>query len=444
MENIKLFFRLYFSPTSAMSGILDRGSWFFAAMMVLLVSVIFFNGVNAKLDKTYRIPSFNEFYQPNYDSDPDSDASIAEYGRASSAFQKANEDRLKVPLVGDVFFKFFSFDPTLWFVPILSISIFYVPAVVLLMCFVGGVGNFGIVVRRDYISLATCTLMSWAAAHLPFGVAGLVLGSIELSPLVYLAFWAASALIFGALMLLALRTVFGTDLIPNIVTVGSAWLSFSLGALVFSNLSPWLFSPFLSICILMLLVGFFRSEVGGMGNSFRQRQNFKRFLHNATINPRDADAHVQLGLIYKQRRQEALALEHFQKAYEIDAEEVDANYELGKIARAKGELQGALDHFAVVVEQNDKHSVSEVWREIGATYLEAGMPAEARDALEKFVERRSLDPEGLYHLGMVFKAQGENGKAQEKFVEVIEAANIAPKYQRREASHWRKLAQKEM
>ena len=150
------------------------------------------------------------------------------------------------------------------------------------------------------------------------------------------------------------------------------------------------------------------------------------------------------GLIYKKRRQDALALEHFEKAYDIDPDEIDANYELGKITRAAKEYQKALDHFAVVVEQNDKHSVSEVWREIGATYLEAGMPAAARDALEKFVERRSLDPEGLYYLGMALKADGSDESAREKFNETIEAAKIAPSYQRREANHWRKLAQKEL
>jgi Tfp pilus assembly protein PilF len=444
MENIKLFFTLYFSPASAMSGILDRGNWLFAAMLVLLSGVIFFSGVNAKLDAVYRIPTFDEFHQRVPEGEEDTIAEIAEHNRASAAFEQANAARPKIPLAGDYFFKFFSFESSKFYVPLLSISFFYVPVVILLLCFVGGLGNFGVVLRRDYMALSTCTLLSWAAAHLPFGIAGLLLSFRDLPPQVYLAFWLTSGLLFGALMLVALRTVFGTDHGPNIIVVGSAWLAFSLGTMIFPHISPWLFSPFLLIYGFLYFGGSIRSEVGGMGSAFRQRQNFKRFLHNATINPRDADAHVQLGLIYKQRRQEALALEHFRKAYEIDEEEVDANYELGKIARAESKLQEALDHFAVVVEQNDKHSVSEVWREIGATYLEAGMPAEARDALEKFVERRSLDPEGLYHLGMVFRALGDDEKAKEKFAEVVEAAQIAPKYQRREASHWRRLARKEM
>ncbi len=182
----------------------------------------------------------------------------------------------------------------------------------------------------------------------------------------------------------------------------------------------------------------------GFGNALRQKQNFKRFLHNATVNPNDADAHVQLALIYLQRRQEAKALEHLNRAFEIDKYEIDANYELGKIARHKGNLQDALNHFSTVIEQNDKHALSEIWREIGATYLEANMLAEAREALEKFVERRAFDPEGLYYLGKVLKAQNEPEKAREMFGQAIQAAQDSPDYRRRELRYWSKLAQKEI
>lgn len=190
--------------------------------------------------------------------------------------------------------------------------------------------------------------------------------------------------------------------------------------------------------------GFLSSEARGFGNAFRQRQNFKRFLHNATVNPRDADAHVQLALIYLQRKQDAKALEHLNKAFEIDPEEIDANYELGKLARRERCLQDALNHFSVVVEQNDKHALSEVWREIGATYLEAGMHKEALDALETFTARRPFDAEGLYYLGKVYKATGEHDKAREAFQQAVDAAQNSPDYRRHEIRHWGKLAQKEI
>ena len=445
MENIKLLFQLYLRPAFTMSEIIDKGSWLFAAVLVLIVSAAFSLTINAKLQSAYSAPSFTEFYQQNYDLiDEDSPAAADEYRRAAADYEKALAQRAAIPLVGNTFFKFFSFEPTAFFQPLLSLSLFYIPFAVFLISIFAGAGNFGVVLRRDYGALATCSLMSWAAAHLPFAAAGILLYSSAVSPEIYLAMWFASSILFGALMVFALRTVLGANYAAAIATVCIAWLAFSLGMYVFTYVSPWLFSPFLLFYAYMYFGGAITGEMRGAGGAFRQRQNFKRFLHNATVNPRDADAHVQLGLIYLQRRQEAKALEHFNKAVEIDKNEIDANYELGKIARTKGNLQQALEHFSIVVEQNDKHALSEIWREIGATYLAANMLTEARQALEKYIERRPVDAEGLYYLGKVLKSQGENDKAREVFEQAIESAKSSPDYRRREIKNWGKLAQKEI
>jgi Tfp pilus assembly protein PilF len=442
METVKLLFQLYFRPALAMSEIIDKGSWLIAAVLVLLVSLAFFLTINTKLETAYHIPTFNEFY--NYSIDEDSPDAEAQYNKSLANYQKALAERQKIPVIGDTFFRFFSFEPNKFYQPLLSLSIFYVPFVILLMCIFGGVGGFGVVLQRSYGELATCSLMAWAAAHLPFALLGILLYSSGVSPLVYLAMWLASSLLFGVLMVFALRTVLGANYGTAVLVVCFGWLAFSLGMYVFKFVSPWLFSPFLFVYAYLYFGGAMTSGVTGMDNAFRQKQNFKRFLHNATVNPKDADAHVQLGLIYLQRRQEEKALEHFNKAFEIDANELDANYELGKIARKQGELQTALNHFSVVLEQNDKHALSEIWREIGATYMEAGMLAEAREALEKYVERRPVDSEGLYYLGKVLKSQGENEKAREMFEQAVESAKTSPDYRRRELKYWSKLAQKEL
>lgn len=445
MENIKLLFQLYYRPASAMSDILDKGSWFFAAVAVLIVAAAFFLTVNAKLETAYHVPAFNEFYQPNYETMiADSPADEAAYEKAFSDYQNALAKRPRVPIVGDYFFKFFSFAPGGFYQPLLSLSIFYVPFVILLMSIFGAAGSFGTVFQRSYGELATCSLLAWAAAHLPFAVAGIFLYQTDTPAPVFLAMWLASSLLFGVLMIFALRVVFGASYATAIIVVCAAWLAFSAGMYVFRYVSPWFFSPFLLFYGYMYFGGTISGEARGVSNAFRQKQNFKRFLHNATVNPKDADAHVQLGLIYLQRKQDAKALEHFTRAFEIDRTEVDANYELGKIARRQKDLQTALNHFSTVVEQNDKHALSEVWREIGATYLEAGMFNEAREALEKFVERRAGDAEGLYYLGKVLKAQGETAEARKMFEQAIEAATGSPDFRRRNLQHWKKLAQKEI
>ncbi len=444
MEDLKNMFRLFISPASAMSDILDGGGWLFAAVAVLAVSFVFFATINVKLDMAYHVPQFTEFYQPNFDEDINAEQEMAAYARAEAEYNAAMDARKQIPFVGDRFYSFFTFETTKFFEPLLLLSIFYVPAAIFLLSLFGGVGSFGLVLRRDYGPLSVCVLTAWAAAHLPFAILGALLYSANVDPQIYLALWAASGAVFGVFMIFALRTVFGVNYPQAIATVCLAWLAMSLGMHIFNYVSPWLFSPFIIFYAFLYFGGSVRGEVLGFGNSLRQKRNFKRFLHNATVNPKDADAHVQLGLIYAQRRQDAKAVEHFSKALEIDPNEVDANYELGKIARKKGELQTALDHFAIVVEQNDRHALSEIWREVGATYLAGQMFAEACDALEKFVERRSADPEGLYYLGKVYKGLGESEKAREMFEEVITSAKTSPDFRRQNVKQWSKLAQKEL
>lgn len=445
MENIKLLLQLYFKPPAAMSELMDRGSLIFAAALVLLVSATFFWTVNAKLNTAYTKPAFVEFYQPTFSQFEDDQTDIErEYAQAMQTYQTALAKKESVPIFGDVFFSFFSFDVFGFYKPLLLLSIFYVPLVLMLVSFFGGVGRIGVIFRRDFGILAICTLMAWGAAHLPFAIAGILLSQITVLPVVYFAMWCASSLYFGVLMVFALRTVFGISFGMSAVFISIAWLSLSVGAGVLSFISPWLFSPFLLIIAFIFLYGYFRSEAAIFGNAMRQRQDYRRFLQNATINPNDADAHVQLGLIYLQRRQEGLATEHFEKALAIDKDEIDANYELGKINCKKGEFQKALDHFTVVLGQNDKHALSEIWREVGVTYYSANMLNEARSALEKFIERRPVDSEGLYYLGLVLKKLGETSAAESLLKEVIELERSAPDFRRYETKKWSKLAKKEL
>ena len=52
-----------------MSEIIDKGSWLFAAVLVLIVSTAFFLTINVKLQTIYRIPTINEFYDYSLEID---------------------------------------------------------------------------------------------------------------------------------------------------------------------------------------------------------------------------------------------------------------------------------------------------------------------------------------------------------------------------------------
>jgi tetratricopeptide (TPR) repeat protein len=177
--------------------------------------------------------------------------------------------------------------------------------------------------------------------------------------------------------------------------------------------------------------------------SFISGRSYRRYLEASTINPHDAEAQYELGMIHLQRHQISEAAERIKQAVKIDQRETDAHFQLGRIAREQGRLSEAIEHFNLVVAQNENHAMGDVWREVGATYLTAGMAEEARSALEKFITRREHDPEGLYYLGETYNKLGLMAEAQAAYSRCIEAADTMPYYRRREVSKWRRLAQKQ-
>jgi predicted Zn-dependent protease len=96
------------------------------------------------------------------------------------------------------------------------------------------------------------------------------------------------------------------------------------------------------------------------------------------------------------------------------------------------------------MDQNDKHSQSEILRELGAVYLAARQYQHAWRFLAEYIERRPYDPEGLYYLGQALEGQGRAGEAREAYARAAEAVGTAPRYRRRFIAKWSRLAQKQI
>ena len=429
-ENTKLLLGLFYRPVASMGRIVDEGHWLYAAVVVAALSMVFHASVTSVIYNNYEAV-YREIPHTEKELASDEDAEDEEEEAPTYYY-----DKLPLPLVGQHGWWFVSFASPSFFTAVLGMAILYIPCLILLVAMAGANASFGVLFRRDYGPLLTCGLMAWAAAHLPFALAGFALEPLQLSEKTALALWLASAICFGLLMALGLRMLFGINYSKGLAMVAVAALSFSVQAKLFATVSPYLFSPFL----LFYAYSMFRGDIGDIGFSLRQRQGFRRSMEAATINPRDASAHYQLGLIYQYRRQYAEAISRFQKAVEIAHDETDAHFQLGRIAREQNRLQDAINHFGVVLEQDDKHSQSEIWREIGATYLAASMYAEAKDALSKFIERRPYDPEGIYYYGKTLEHLEQRDEAREVFGRCVEAVNTMPSYRYREQRKWDKLA----
>jgi tetratricopeptide (TPR) repeat protein len=234
------------------------------------------------------------------------------------------------------------------------------------------------------------------------------------------------------------RQVFRFSWLRSIMVVLVSGIAMLVVARLMMSLIGFMFaSPFLLLLLFFILRGYF----GEVMRTQRARASFKQNLEAATLNPADASAHYNLGLIHQQRNELEEARQRFVRAVEIDEDEVDAHYQLGRIARAQERLADAIKHFEQVVARDEAHAQHEIWREIGATYIAAGQFEDAREALERFLDRRRLDPEGLYLMGRAHAGLGHLREAADSMQACIEAVKTAPAYKYRTDKRWLNEAQ---
>ena len=325
--------------------------------------------------------------------------------------------------------------PISFFTPLLVLAVVYVPGTLLLATLLGRLGGVGVVFQRDYSPLLTCAAMAFAAAEIPLALAA------SFVPVGYLLI--AAVLYFALLMFFAVRTVFGVESGIAAGVVALSWIPLAAAAFFWGPLRfllGMLASPF----FLFFAWYYLGSELSGLGAGLRSRQSFRRMLEAATVNPHDGEAQYQLGLIHQQRHQYTEAAARFQKAIAIDPTLTDAHFQLGRMAREQGRLRDALAHFQTVVGQDERHSFSEVLRELGGIYVAARQYADARNELAIYTERRPYDPEGLYYYGQSLEGLGETAAAQNAYACAVEADRTAPRYRRRYTARWSRLAQKQL
>jgi tetratricopeptide (TPR) repeat protein len=320
------------------------------------------------------------------------------------------------------------FEATGFFTPLGAIVLAFLPAMIAVRAF-AGFGSFGVLMRSEYLSLLMCTLIAWAAAYLPVA---LVLWLVHAN-LPWL--FAAANVYFVVLVILSVRTSLGIGLAS---AMGLALLGCVAGIVglavsdVGGSMRYYLMSPFL----LYYGYSFFVSDFRALGDGLRSRQHLRRQLEIATNNPRDADAHYQLGLIYQKRRQFTEAIARFERAVSIDPGEADPHLQLGRVALEQGRFTDAVPLFEKAAALDDKASSSEVWRDLGAAYLNSSRPEQAAAALSKYADRRPYDPEGLYWLGKTLSTLGRNGEARARFEECVEAVRTAPGHRRAHIRKW--------
>jgi tetratricopeptide (TPR) repeat protein len=312
---------------------------------------------------------------------------------------------------------------------VLFLSLIYVPALILLGSIFARRGRMGQTLREEFSSVGACVLSGYSlallAAILPTAIiswqsANLPVEAIE-------AYFALTLLIpvpiFAGIAALAIGTA-----------LRLGWIS----ALVATLISLF------SLTALPVLSQVFNLMCGPLSELFdaqRSRHAFQQGLQAATLNPADASAHYNLGLIYQQRGDIDAAETSFRRAIEIDDYETDAHYQLGRIARERGRLPESIAFFETVVKQAPTHSQHEIWREIARTYLAAGQYADALGMLDRFIAERQSDGEGRYWRAMALSGLGRTGEAVDEMKKCIEAVQTSPAYKYRAEQEWMRRAE---
>lgn len=335
-------------------------------------------------------------------------------------------------------------------------------------------GRFSLLLQQEYASLASTFLYSWLIANvisLPIAIffhfGGIqdsyVAQSLQSVPQVQAwtfvspefrgqlqaslsdpilvaqnLFRSVKLFIFLVGSVLSVREVFRVSVLrAAMVSLVGFMLAILISPLWILLLSPILASPMLLLILFVLIRGY----VSGVLRSQRARESFKQNLEAATLNPADASAHYNLGLIHQQRGELESARERFERSIQIDEDEIDAHYQLGRIALLQKRLADAVKNFEQVVARDQTHSQHEIWREVAATYIAAEQFEDARDALERFLEHRPSDPEGLYLMGRAHAGLGHRREAASSMQACIEAVKTAPAYKYRADKRWLNEAQ---
>jgi tetratricopeptide (TPR) repeat protein len=339
----------------------------------------------------------------------------------------------------------------------LFIALIFIPAIIFFTNLLERRGSFRVVLQQEYIWVAAVEFYALSAASLAsipiswlINVTGVQANfvshgmakanelqqrmppGITITPefLSENLFKLLLLFFFGLWTIVATREMFRFSWVRSVIVLCLSVLVF----MVFSSLvfTPMLLSPLLLLIFFLIIRGYF-IEVSRV---HREREAFKKNLEIATINPADASAHYNLGLWYLRHNRLEDARKHFERTIEIDPEEVDAYYQLGRLSRSQNKLPEAIAYFEQVVSRDHSHSQHEIWREVGATYNAAKQYEDARDALERFLSNRPLDPEGLYLMGCAQAGLGLRQQAVESMRACIEAVETSPAYRYRADKRW--------
>jgi tetratricopeptide (TPR) repeat protein len=314
---------------------------------------------------------------------------------------------------------------------VLFFLLVYIPTVIVLSNSISGDGLGFAVSRQEYRSQGSALLPLWGILFLMdaplqhFAPQFLVIGQFGIS--------------IGMLVLLSLLIVYTVWAIKQlnylslVQAVGVFTLSwFTLPVYYF--LASFFFALPLFILFPLVYMGY--QWLRGYLGSHAQERVFQHQLHSLTVNPKDADAHYQLGLIHLQRRKLDAAGRYFENALKIDPTDPDYHYCLGRTYELRGDWGRALEQYEATYRLKPEYGLGDIFREVGKGYLHTGNVEKGLEFLRLFLAKRDADPEGRYWLAVALQKSGDLEQMRMQLNTILEQARSNPRFFRKESREW--------
>ena len=136
------------------------------------------------------------------------------------------------------------------------------------------------------------------------------------------------------------------------------------------------------------------------------------------INPKDAEAHNNMGLIYFKLKLFEKAIKSSKKAIELKPDFVNAHNNLGIILQKIEKFEQAEFRFKKAIELNSDYA--EAHYNLGTSSQRLGKLDKAEESYKKVIELKANFVEAHYNLGIIFQRLGKLIEAEACYKKVIE------------------------
>jgi len=314
---------------------------------------------------------------------------------------------------------------------LLFLLLIYIPAIIVISNAMSGDGLGLSISKQEYQAHASALLPLWGltflvAAPLQWLIPHfLIIGVLEIS---------VGMLVRSVLIIVyTLWAIKQLNYLSSMQALGVFALSWFTLPVYYLLTSFLLALPFF-IVIPLVYLGY--QWIQGYHASRAGERSYQQHLHALTMNPQDADALYQLGLIYLKRRNLDAARKYFENAMKVDSRDPDYSYWLGRTHELRGDWTRALEQYEETYRLNPEYGLGDIFREVGKAYMHTGRVEKGIEFLKYFLAKRGSDPEGRYWLAVAFQKMDDAEQMRIQLNMIVEQARSNPRFFRKENREW--------